>query len=149
MPKIGGQHEVYLIRALNAYKEQARSHVTMHANAASLSDEDIEDISAYFASFTEGFSVEAEGETLAENEESPATDCVACHGVRGNSDNGTYPKLAGQYESYIIKALTDYRSGDRKNALMSGFAAGLSDQDIRDLAEWFANQEKSDLKVLD
>jgi len=50
VPKIGGQHEDYLIAALNAYKSKARSHATMQANATPLSDEDIADIAAYFAS---------------------------------------------------------------------------------------------------
>lgn len=50
VPKIGGQHEEYLIAALNAYKNGDRSHGTMQANALSLSDEDIADIAAYFAS---------------------------------------------------------------------------------------------------
>jgi len=50
VPKLGGQHEEYLVAALKAYKNKQRSHGTMHANAASLSDEDIADIAAYLAS---------------------------------------------------------------------------------------------------
>lgn len=50
VPKIGGQHEEYLIAALKAYRSKTRSHGTMQANAGSLSDEDIADIAAYFAS---------------------------------------------------------------------------------------------------
>jgi len=82
----------------------------------------------------------ANGEKLAEG-------CAVCHGADGNSTIETNPKLAGQYESYLIRALQDYRSGARENATMAGFAAALSDQDIRDLAAWFASQE-SDLAVL-
>ena len=80
-------------------------------------------------------------------EGSCAQTCAGCHGADGNSTIGTNPKLAGQYESYLVRALTDYRSGARDNAVMAGFAAGLSDQDIRDLAAWFASQD-SDLHVL-
>ncbi len=50
VPKLGGQHQEYIIAALNGYKDKQRSHSTMHANAASLSDQDIADIAAYFAS---------------------------------------------------------------------------------------------------
>ena len=50
VPKLGGQHEAYIIAALKAYKEKQRSHKTMHANAATLSDEDIADIAAYLSS---------------------------------------------------------------------------------------------------
>ena len=67
--------------------------------------------------------------------------CAACHGETGNADNPAYPKLAGQYETYLEQALKDYRSGDRSNAIMAGFAAPLSDQDIEDLAAYFAGQE--------
>jgi cytochrome c553 len=51
-----------------------------------------------------------------------------------------YPNLAGQHASYIRKSLQDYRDGQRVNPLMSGFATNLSDQDIEDLAAWFASQ---------
>ncbi len=67
--------------------------------------------------------------------------CAACHGADGNSSIPTNPKLAGQYESYLVRALSDYKSGARNNAIMAGFAAALSDQDIRDLAAYFSSQE--------
>lgn len=76
-----------------------------------------------------------------------AQTCAACHGADGNSTIAANPKLAGQYESYLVRALRDYRSGSRESAIMAGFAAALSDQDIRDLAAWFSSQE-SDLSVL-
>lgn len=67
--------------------------------------------------------------------------CAGCHGADGNSAVPTNPILAGQYESYLVRALSDYQSGARNNAIMSGFAAALSEQDIRDLAAYFAAQE--------
>ena len=74
--------------------------------------------------------------------------CEACHGPTGKSVDPTYPNLAGQYASYLIQALHDYRSGDRTNAIMAGFAANLSNQDIEDLAAWFSRQEGlKDLKI--
>ena len=57
-----------------------------------------------------------------------------------------YPKLAGQYKNYLINTLNAYKSGSRKNAIMGGFAVGLSDQDIEDLSEYFSKQDG--LKVL-
>ncbi|MEM9604375.1 MAG: cytochrome c [Pseudomonadota bacterium] len=72
-----------------------------------------------------------------------STTCAACHGADGNSVIPTNPKLAGQYDSYLVHALKSYRSGARDNALMSGFAANLSDQDIADLAAYFASQTPS------
>lgn len=67
--------------------------------------------------------------------------CQACHGVDGNSSDPQYPKLAGQYADYIVRSLMDYKSGARKNPIMSGFAAGLSEQDQKDVAAWYASQK--------
>ena len=67
--------------------------------------------------------------------------CSACHGVDGNSDTKMYPKLAGQYKNYLVHALSSYKNGDRKNAIMSGFAAGLSEQDIIDLSTYYSKQK--------
>ena len=67
--------------------------------------------------------------------------CAGCHGVDGNSQINMYPRLAGQHKDYLEYALKGYRSGDRKNAIMAGFANGLSDQDIEDLSEFYSKQK--------
>lgn len=66
--------------------------------------------------------------------------CAACHGADGNSTDPNNPKLAGQHRDYIAKALRDYKSGERNNAIMKGFAAALSKQDIENLAAHFSSQ---------
>ncbi|MFT4728249.1 MAG: cytochrome c553 [Granulosicoccus sp.] len=76
----------------------------------------------------------------AEGEKKAAT-CAACHGADGVSQIPTNPILAGQYPSYLERALKDYRSGSRQSAIMAGFASQLSDQDIEDLAAWFSSQK--------
>ena len=68
-----------------------------------------------------------------------ATTCEACHGKDGHSVDPNYPDLAGQYQSYLIKALSDYRAGRRQNAIMASFAGQLSNQDIEDLSAWYAS----------
>jgi len=68
------------------------------------------------------------------------TICAACHGADGNSANPTFPKLAGQNASYIAEQLADFKSGKRQNAIMAGMAQGLSDQEMQDLAAYFASQ---------
>lgn len=70
-----------------------------------------------------------------------ATTCQACHGADGNSQSPEFPKLAGQYQDYIIHALHAYKNGTRKNPIMKGFAANLSDADIADLAAYFSSQK--------
>lgn len=69
--------------------------------------------------------------------------CAACHGMDGNSPTPDYPKLGGQYEDYLAKALRDYKSGVRKNAIMAGFAGALSKQDIANLAAHYASQPRA------
>ena len=69
--------------------------------------------------------------------------CAACHGMDGNSPTPDYPKLGGQYEDYLAKALRDYKSGARKNAIMAGFAGALSKQDIANLAAHYASQPRA------
>jgi cytochrome c553 len=69
-----------------------------------------------------------------------AATCAACHGADGNSTNPQFPRLAGQYEDYIVNALMDYKSGARKNPIMKGMAANLSAADIADLAAYFSSQ---------
>jgi len=66
--------------------------------------------------------------------------CAACHGIDGNSANPAFPSLAGQSEKYLVKQLEDYRSGNRANPIMAPQAQGLSDDDIRNLAAYYASQ---------
>ncbi len=66
--------------------------------------------------------------------------CAACHGADGNSVNPEWPKLAGQGEAYLYKQLSDYKEGRREDPLMAGQVANLSEQDMRDLAAYFASQ---------
>lgn len=72
-----------------------------------------------------------------------ATACAACHGADGNSVNPEWPKLAGQSEAYLLKQLKDFKEQKRVNPLMSGPVAVLSDQDMVDLAAYFATQTGS------
>lgn len=69
-----------------------------------------------------------------------AAACGACHGADGNSSNSAWPKLAGQHAQYLEAQLKAYKSGERKNPIMMGQVAKLSDQDIKDLAAYFAAQ---------
>lgn len=137
VPRIAGQHEAYIISALKAYRAKTRAHGTMQANAALLTDTDIEDIAAYFSSQTGKEPKNIPTEAGIEE----AKTCAACHGANGNSTQDVNPKLAGQYESYIRQALSDYRAGNRQNAIMAGFASALSDADIKKLAKYFSSQK--------
>jgi len=141
IPMIGGQHPQYITSALQAYRSKQRSHGTMQAQASNLSDENIADIAAFFSAMSGDSNAKAVNATLARQGEAKSAVCAACHGAIGDGDNSAYPKLAGQYESYLTQALKDYRSGDRQNPIMAGFAGTLSIGDIEALAAWFASHE--------
>ena len=72
--------------------------------------------------------------------------CAKCHGADGDKpDAADNPILAGQYYDYVVKALSDYKSGKRTHAVMNGVAGQLSKQDIEDLAAWFSSQKSEKL----
>ena len=79
----------------------------------------------------------AGGNAAAGKEKSQA--CVACHGESGMSAVTTFPNIAGQYEDYLYVALKSYKNGSRNNAIMSGIVAALNEQDMKDLAAYYAS----------
>ena len=74
-----------------------------------------------------------------ENGKQKAATCFACHGADGNSVDPQYPRLAGQYNAYLVQVLHEYKDGQRNNAIMKGMDATLSDQDIEDIAAYFSS----------
>jgi len=62
--------------------------------------------------------------------------CAACHGADGNSGTPAYPKLAQQHPEYLVKQLQEYKAAKRKNPIMQGFAATLTDDDMKNIAYW-------------
>lgn len=67
--------------------------------------------------------------------------CAACHGADGNSELGSNPKLAGQNVRYLVKQMTDIKEGNRTVALMTGLLDNMSEQDLEDIAAYYAEQE--------
>jgi len=89
----------------------------------------------------------AKGDVVA-GEEKVKQVCQSCHGLDGMGINDTYPKLAGQFADYMVVALNDYKSGARKNAIMSGFAATLSEQDIENVSAYYSQLAENRLTDL-
>ena len=136
VPKLGGQHPDSIVIALQGYKNQTRPHKTMHAQAVTLSDQDMRDIAAFFAS--EGAIQKASmpvGTAPAK-----AATCVACHGEGGISAAPNWPSLAGQHKDYIEHALSEYKAGLRKDQVMGSQAIGLTPAEIHELATYFSSQ---------
>ena len=91
------------------------------------------------------FSTALEAKGIAEKGKTKAAQvCAACHGADGAKPVAPEnPILAGQYNDYLVKALSDYKSGKRANPVMKAFAGPLSKQEIEDLAAWFSIQQSS------
>ncbi|HET7033837.1 MAG TPA: c-type cytochrome [Casimicrobiaceae bacterium] len=84
--------------------------------------------------------MEAAAADIAAGKAKAAEVCETCHGAGGNSTSQDFPRLGGQYPDYLAKALRDYKSGERKNPIMAGFAKPLSKADIDNLAAYYAAQ---------
>ncbi len=139
VPKLEGQHPEYLVLALQSYRSGERSHLTMHSQASSLSDQDMADIAAYFSGKVVG-----KDSNPAEGAVPPsAAVCVACHGDNGVGITGQYPTLAGQHADYLEQALIEYRKGGRKNPIMGTFANQMKEEDLRAIARFYAQQKPS------
>ncbi|MCW8346668.1 MULTISPECIES: c-type cytochrome [Vibrio] len=153
-PKIAGQHAKYIEKQLKDLKlgmtsagKQGRYDPVMGGMAMPLSEEDMADLAAYYASMpisanSTPENVVEQGKTLytAGDAERGITACIACHGPRGNgTELSGFPKISGQHAEYIQAQLEKFRSGDRNNdmnAMMRDIAKKLNDEDITTLSKY-------------
>ncbi|MEM1078995.1 MAG: c-type cytochrome [Pseudomonadota bacterium] len=133
-PHIGGEPKEYLEAQLMAFKTGARQHEMMSVVAGGLSAQQIADVSAWYANHR----VVATLPQGVSAEQAPAA-CVSCHGADGISVLLDAPNLAGEVNIYIDTQLKAFRSGKRQHDIMSAISADLSNEEIRALAEWYAN----------
>ena len=89
-----------------------------------------------FASEEERYGEEAP----ARSGEEVAKQCVSCHGEDGNSIAPNFPRIAGQHADYMFHSLKSYKSGDRKNAIMAGIVAALTEEEMKNVAAYYANK---------
>jgi cytochrome c553 len=136
IPNLAGQRSVYTVSELKAYRRGARKNREMNRVAAVLSNADIENLSAYYASLEP--MVSKGNPALAPKGKVSYVFCQECHGPTG-AGSGTKPRLAGQHAEYQFAQLKAYKSGSRKNPIMSGIAAALREEDMRALAEYLAD----------
>jgi cytochrome c553 len=114
----------------------------MHAQATQLSDQDIADIAAFFATIENppetGISAASAREIRAGEEKSMT--CQACHGTNGIAQSPQWPNLAGQHGSYLLQALQQYQRSERVDAVMSSMVGALDEQTLEELAAYYAAQ---------
>ena len=153
-PKIAGQHAPYIYKQLREYKlgmetggKQGRNNSIMFGMVAALSDQDMKDLAAYFASQkmksgTTPEDVIARGEKLYRGGDADRgiASCIACHGPRGSGNSlGGFPKISYQHANYLKTTLQEFRDGKRANDLngmMQDIARKLSDEDIEVLSQY-------------
>ncbi|MBA4110979.1 MAG: cytochrome c4 [Leptothrix sp. (in: Bacteria)] len=144
VPMISGQSAKYIASALNAYKKGERKHPTMRGIAASLTDQDIADISAYYEVNGKNLPAHA-SKSVARNAEIDALlkkgNCSSCHGADMNKPIDVYPKLAGQYEDYLFVALKSYQTDGkgpigRGNPIMAAQAKMFTLPELKLLAHY-------------
>lgn len=146
-PSLAGQHPVYIVAQLQAFKDNVRKNVNMNAMAAPLSEQDMADLAGYFASQTLKVpSVDAEaaapgGEIYrGGNAASGVPACMACHGPNGAGNAAAnYPALRGQHAKYTAIQLAAYKSGERvtdQKAIMRSIAARMTAEEIEAVSKF-------------
>jgi cytochrome c553 len=133
-PRLAGQNAGYLVAAFKAYGSGERDHPMMSSAAQGLSDQDVTDLAAFYASLP------CRSVPAAENQAGSATvaKCVACHGPDGASSNKAWPNLAGLSKRHLMEALQAYSSDARKNAMMVGVAKSLSNAEAEAVSTYYA-----------
>lgn len=153
-PNLAGQHENYLFKQLKEFKlgaetggKKGRYEPSMSAMATPLTEQDMADLAAYYASLPLKLGTTTEtsidvGQTLYRfgDKERQITACIACHGPRGNGTTSSgFPNISGQQADYVKKQLETFRSGERNNDLngmMRLVAKKLTDDEITALSQY-------------
>lgn len=135
-PTLAAQQSTYLANQLKAYKTGDRITLTMLAMTANLTNEDINNLAAYFSSQKPA---KAGGDpALAKTGEAKASMCLGCHGATAQG-NGQFPRLAGQHPEYLVQQLKAFKEGSRKSGTMNAITANLSEADFKALAAYFGS----------
>jgi cytochrome c553 len=148
VPMISGQGAKYIAAALTAYKNGDRKHPTMRGIAASLSDQDINDIAAYYSAQGKQGSDKLSRDPAGKVAELfQKGNCVSCHGANLSKPiDPSYPKIAGQHADYLFVALKQYKAENnavvgRSNGVMGAIAKQFSNAELKDLAKYVGSLE--------
>jgi cytochrome c553 len=133
VPSLAGQEPVYLVNAIKAYRSRERDHEDMMGDS---SDEEIEDIAAYYAVQT---AQAATGESLEVRE--LAAKCDRCHGPAARNTKLAVPGLKGQNREYLVKVMKEYRERDRGSSMMHKMSSNYSDEMIDAIATYYATDQ--------
>lgn len=140
MPNLTAQHPSYFVRSMQAYREGGRSHRLMGKLAAELGDDLLLSMGTFYA-VQEPVGTETKGDGNVDLGRSLSESCGNCHGADGNPSGNDMPTLAGQDARYFIKAMEEYKEGKRGHEKMFDAVDELSDEDIQNLATYYAHQD--------
>ncbi len=147
VPMISGQNAAYIVASLQAYAKGERKHPTMKGIAASLSEQDMADLGAFYAEHGKG---KTAPDTVAEPDAQVKAllekgACISCHGANfTKAISDAYPKLAGQHADYLYVALKAYKiegqaTLGRNNAIMAGQVKPFSNAELKAIANYLGS----------
>ena len=146
-PILQGQHPEYLVKQLTEFKSGKRANAIMMGMAATLSEDDMKNVAAFYAGkqAKPGFAKNKELVSLGEKiyrggiADRSVPACAACHSPTGAGIPAQYPRMAGQHADYTEAQLVAFRGGVRKNSLqMTGVAAKMNDREIKAVSDYIA-----------
>lgn len=153
VPMISGQSDKYIVSALTAYKKGDRKHPSMRGIAGSLSEQDMVDLAAFYASHADKKAPEApRAASTAAAALIEKGACASCHGANFSKPvDPSYPKIGGQHADYLYVALKSYtvegnKVVGRSNGIMAGIAKQFKPAEMREIAKYIASVE-GELKV--
>jgi cytochrome c553 len=149
-PSLAGQHPEYIFKQLRNFKSTERKNPIMNGIAATLSDEQMRDVAAYYASqkpklgATADLKLATAGQRLYKggNAKSGVAACAGCHSPTGAGIPAQFPRVKGQHAPYTVAQLQAFRAGERANdpnAMMRSVAAKLTDAEMAAVAEYIAS----------
>jgi cytochrome c553 len=150
IPKLAGQNSVYISKQVHNFQSGTRVHGIMNGLAATVSDDDLVDIAAYFASLAKmkgdgsGGNQTGKDLFLNGNTSRKIASCVSCHGVNGKGlepNPAMIPLIGGQHKDYLLRQLGNFRKGDRSNSpdgVMNGVTKSLTDAELESLAGYIS-----------
>ncbi len=143
IPHLAAQRESYLLASLKEYKDGKRSHAALKDMTQQMSEADLRNVAAYFASLPPVANPTAQDikhSSPYEQGKAHAADCAGCHGENGNATTPGTPSLAGQQPHYLVAAIQEYHRGDRKTGSMRSQLRDADRLEVENLALYFAAQ---------
>ncbi len=143
IPNLAAQRERYLFNSLKEYKDGRRTHAALKNMTASMSEADLRNVAAYFASLPplgKAAAADIKHSSPYEQGQASAAACAKCHGKDGNSTLPGTPSLAGQQPHYLVAAIQEYHQGDRAKDAMRSSLRDADNLELESLALYFASQ---------